>query len=80
MTTISFRRTALIILIIFVDMARADLDRQPVVVMLSHEYDFKEIDAHRGRTTFLEFSALVDWLDNQPDVRLRSIRQVSSLP
>ena len=62
-----------------VDTARSDLNRQPVV-MLFHEYDFKEIDAHRGRTTFQEFSALVDWLENQPDVRLRSIRQLSGLP
>jgi len=63
-----------------VDTARADLDRQPVVVMLFHEYDFKEVDERRGRTTFQEFSALVAWIDNQPDVRLRSIRQVSGLP
>ena len=63
-----------------VDTARTDLDQQPVVVMLFHEYDFREVDERSGRTTFKAFSALLDWLDNQPDVRLRSIRQVSGIP
>lgn len=63
-----------------VEMARADVGQHPVVVMLFHEYDFRKIDARRGRTNFEEFSALVDWLKNQPDVRLRSIRQVSGMP
>jgi peptidoglycan/xylan/chitin deacetylase (PgdA/CDA1 family) len=57
--------------------ARAGSGPQPAIVVLFHEYDFKEIDKRRGRITFQEFSALVDWLGNQPDVSILSLRQAT---
>ena len=55
--------------------ARASSEKQPVVVVLFHEYDFKEINARRGRFTVDEFAALLDWVASQQDVRSLSISQ-----
>ena len=53
--------------------ARASAEKQPVVVVLFHEYDFKEINARRGRLTIDEFAALLDWVASQQDIRSLSI-------
>ena len=55
--------------------ARRDADASPVIVVLFHDYDFKEINSRRGRMTVAAFSTLIDWLTRQPDVQLMSVRQ-----
>lgn len=55
--------------------ARASSDTRPIVVVLFHQYDFKEIDQKRGKVTFQEFGHLLNWLRSQKDIRLLSIRQ-----
>lgn len=55
--------------------ARASSHIRPIVVVLFHQYDFKEINEKRGKITFQEFSHLLSWLKSQTDVRLLSIRQ-----
>lgn len=54
--------------------ARASAETQPVVVLF-HEYDFKEINSRRGRFTVEEFAALLDWVESQQDVRTLSVSQ-----
>jgi len=62
-----------------VNAARSSFDNQPVIVVLFHEYDFKEIDAKRGIITYQEFSNLLNWLKSQRDVRLLSISEATKV-
>ena len=57
--------------------SRISPDPQPVIVVLFHEYDFKEINEKRGRITYQEFYELLNWVTSQEDVRLLSIRQAT---
>lgn len=50
---------------------------QPVIVVLFHEYDFKEIDEKRGRITYQEFYELLNWLKSQRHVRLLSVKEAT---
>lgn len=59
--------------------ARTSSDNQPVIVVLFHAYDFKEIDEMRGSITYQEFSDLLNWLKSQKDVRLLSISQATKV-
>jgi hypothetical protein len=44
-----------------------------LIVVLFHGYDFKEVNRHRGITTFERFYALLDWVVAQDDIAVRSI-------
>ena len=57
--------------------ARISPDPQPIIVVLFHEYDFKEINEKRGRITYQAFNELLDWVSSQEDVRLLSISQTT---
>lgn len=59
--------------------SRTSSDTQPVIVVLFHEYDFKEIDEKRGSITYQEFYALLNWLKSQKDIRLLSISQATQV-
>jgi len=59
--------------------ARTSSDTQPVIVVLFHAYDFKEIDEKLGSITYQEFSDLLNWLKSQGDVRLLSISQATKV-
>ncbi len=59
--------------------ARTSSDTQPVIVVLFHAYDFKEIDEKRGSITYQEFSDLLNWLKSQDDVCLLSISQAAKV-
>jgi len=52
-------------------------DAQPLIVVLFHSYDFREVDEKRGSTTWLEFSELLDWVSARKDVKLLSIGQAT---
>ena len=53
--------------------ARQSPEAEPVVVVCFHAYDFRELSAERGQTTYDEFSQALDWLASQRDVRVLSI-------
>ena len=56
---------------------RTSSDNQPLIVVLFHQYDFREIDEKRGSITFQEFYDLLNWLKSQRNVRLLSISQAT---
>lgn len=60
-----------------VSAVRASSDTQPLIVVLFHQYDFKEVDKKRGKITYQEFSYLLTWLKSQKDIRLLSIKQAT---
>ena len=62
-----------------VETARSCPTSQSVIVVLFHEYDFKEMKTRRGTVTFQEFSDLLHWLNSQTDVRILSLRQAAQV-
>ncbi len=54
-------------------------DVQPVIGVMFHEYDFKEIDKTRGRISFPEFQRLMDWLAARKDVQVMSVNKAAGL-
>ena len=60
-----------------VEDARLSSDKQPVIVVLFHHYDFKEFNDPRGNLTLEAFSDLLDRLKEQKDLRLVSIAQAN---
>lgn len=59
--------------------ARRSSDTQPVILVLFHEYDFREIAEKQGYITYKEFSDLLRWLKSQEDIRLLSISQAANV-
>ncbi len=53
--------------------ARGSPDLRPLVVALFHHYDFAEAAPGRGRWTLARFGRLLDWLAEQPDVRVVTV-------
>lgn len=51
-----------------IEMARRSQDDAPVVVVMLHEYLFKEVAPERGTTTYAEFEALCNWIQGQDDL------------
>jgi peptidoglycan/xylan/chitin deacetylase (PgdA/CDA1 family) len=52
---------------------------KPLMVVLFHAYDFKEIDEARGTITFQEFSEIIDWLSAQKNVNIITVDQATKL-
>ncbi len=59
--------------------ARNSSDTQPVIVVVFHEYDFREFDKKHGKITYQEFSDLLRGLRSTEDVRLLSIGQATGM-
>ncbi|MDI6451825.1 DUF2334 domain-containing protein [Anaerobaca lacustris] len=59
--------------------ARAAPDAEPVIVVLFHQYDFYEIGDARGVVTFEQFLETLQWLDQQSDVAVVPMSEVSDL-
>jgi peptidoglycan/xylan/chitin deacetylase (PgdA/CDA1 family) len=59
--------------------ARSSSDNQPLIVVLFHQYDFREIDEKHGSITIQEFYDLLNWLKSQRDLRLLSISQATKV-
>jgi peptidoglycan/xylan/chitin deacetylase (PgdA/CDA1 family) len=57
--------------------ARRSSEPRPVIVVLFHGYDFREVDEKRGTIIYQEFLDLLKWLWSQKDVKLMSITQVA---
>ena len=55
--------------------ARKSSDKQPLVVVLLHDYDFLDINQEKGELTFQEFTNLINWVSTQKDVRIISFSQ-----
>lgn len=60
-----------------VELARRVPDRQPVIVVLFHEYDFLEIDKEKGRLSYKEFLELMAWITSQQDIHIMTIEQAT---
>ena len=55
--------------------ARKSSDKQPLVVVLLHDYDFLDINQEKGELTFQDFTNLINWVSSQEDVRIISFSQ-----
>lgn len=44
--------------------------QQPTIVVLVHSYDFIEGDPEKGFTSLFDFSELLHWLQEQPDIKV----------
>jgi hypothetical protein len=62
-----------------VERLKTSSDNQPIIVVLFHQYDFKEIDENRGFITLQEFSNLLNWLKSQENIRLLSMMQANKV-
>lgn len=62
-----------------VELARRVPDRQPVIVVLFHEYDFLEIDKEMGRLSYKEFLEIMAWITSQQNIHIRTIEQTTML-
>jgi hypothetical protein len=56
---------------------RQHQDPDPVIGVLMHHYDFKESGDSRGVITCKELDAELEWLMQQPDVRVASISSLA---
>lgn len=59
--------------------ARNSSADQPLIVVLFHEYDFREVDEKQGNITYPEFADLLEWLHSGGDVRLLSISEATKV-
>lgn len=58
-----------------VEISRNFSDPNLFIVVLFHEYDFKEVNEKYGNVTYQELCDLLEWLTSQQDVRLLSVGQ-----
>jgi peptidoglycan/xylan/chitin deacetylase (PgdA/CDA1 family) len=59
--------------------ARSSSAAQPLIVVLFHEYDFREVDEKQGNITYPEFADLLEWLRSGGDLRLLSISEATKM-
>jgi hypothetical protein len=59
--------------------ARISSQSEPIIVVLFHDYDFKEIDKKYGAINYKDFSDLLTWARSQDDLRLLSISQATEM-
>ena len=59
-----------------IDSARRIQDLHPIITVLFHSYDFKEVDKTNGMITLDDFNALIDFISSQKDLRVLSIGNV----
>ncbi len=52
-------------------------DNQPIIIVLFHPTDFREVDTKNGVITFDEFDAVLKWVVSQKDVRVSTISQAA---
>lgn len=48
-------------------------EKESLIVVLFHQYDFREVNAKHGYTTVEEFDDLISWLVSQKDTRILSL-------
>lgn len=58
-----------------VEIARKDSDNSPLIAVLFHQYDFREISSINGRLSFGEFESIVRWVTRQKDINIVSVGQ-----
>lgn len=58
-----------------VEAARSGPDLAPIIVVMMHPYDFREIDSRRCLTNLSEFENTLRWLSDQRDVRISTIEK-----
>jgi hypothetical protein len=62
-----------------VSFARKGHDRQPIIVVLIHAYDFQEDNNPKAKLSFQDFNNLLSWLTSQEDICIRTISEVTSI-
>jgi len=62
-----------------VKLASRITDKQPVIVVLFHTFDFLEMDSKGGKISYKEFVKLLGWLASQKDVYVCSIDQSTKI-
>lgn len=55
-------------------LAMTSRENRPVIVVLFHSFDFRELNPVRGYLTFPQFSELLDWIASQPEIATATIR------
>lgn len=58
--------------------ARKSPDPVPLIVVLFHEFDFREISQSRGVVTFVRFIETLQWLSQQQDVSIVPMSEISN--
>ena len=58
-----------------VDFARRCPDSEPIILVLIHAYDFREVSPERGRLTLDDLDALFAWLSTQTDLVTKTVGQ-----
>ena len=59
--------------------ARDSLSDDPLVVVLFHHYDFVESDPQAGVLTLPDLDKTLEWVSQQPDLRVLTLRDASRL-
>ena len=59
--------------------ARGSAETEPILVVLFHDFDFRDVDPVRGKMSFDEFARLLSWIASQPDIRVYTIREAGRL-
>ena len=62
-----------------VESARRIPDNQPIIIVLFHQYDFREVDRKRGSLGYQDFVELLAWIVSQKDIHVRSIEQTAKV-
>lgn len=61
-----------------VEAARKAGHKESLLVVLLHEYDFKDVIGRDGIITLKNFSKTIKWLDNQPDIRIITLEEAAA--
>jgi len=58
--------------------ARRSADPASVIVVLFHEYDFREVNQERGRVTYNGFTQILERLSQQEDIEVQPIGRIQN--
>jgi len=50
-------------------------EKDKIIIVVFHRYDFVEADRERGRLTLSQFEELLDWVTSQPNINVRTLEQ-----
>jgi hypothetical protein len=62
-----------------VESARQAEDTSPLVVVVLHQYDFRESGSETAGLDFPAFERILDWISGQPDVRVMTLSEAGRM-
>lgn len=62
-----------------VEIARKNLDLQPIIVVCFHDYEFLEVNRAEGKLRYQDFIEILDWIACQKDVKVNTIQQTAEV-